>query len=149
MLRLVLASLHLLGLGVGLGAVWARASALSGPLDAPAVRRVLAADAWWGIAALIWLVTGLWRLLAGMEKTTGYYLSSHLFWTKMGTFLLIFALELRPIGTFTRWRRQVAGGGLPDTAGAPGIAVTSRVQAALVVAIVLVATAMARGFGAP
>ncbi len=149
MLRLVLASLHLLGLGVGLGAVWARASALAGPLDAPAVRRVLAADAWWGIAALIWLVTGLWRLLAGMEKPTGYYLASHLFWTKMGLFVLIFALELRPIGTFTRWRRQVARGGLPDTAGAAGIARTSRVQAALVVAIVLAATAMARGFGAP
>ncbi len=149
MLRLVLASLHLLGLGVGLGAAWARASALSGPLDAPAVRRVLAADAWWGIAALLWLVTGLWRLLAGVEKTTGYYLASPLFWTKMGLFLLIFALELRPIGTFTRWRRQVAAGGLPDTAGAAGIAATSRVQAVLVVVIVLVATAVARGFGAP
>jgi putative membrane protein len=147
-LRLVLASLHLLGLGVGLGAVWARASALSGPLDAPAVRRVLAADAWWGIAALIWLATGLWRLLAGVEKATGYYLSSHLFWTKMALFAVVFALEIRPIGTFTRWRRQVAAGGLPDTAGATAIAATSRVQAALVVAIVLVATAMARGFGA-
>lgn len=148
MTRLILAAVHLLGLGVGLGSVWARAAALSGPLDAAAVRRVLAADAWWGIAALVWLVTGLWRLLAGLEKTTGYYLSSHLFWTKMGLFLLIFALELRPIGTFTRWRREVAGGRLPDPAGAAGIAATSRVQAALVVAIVLVATAMARGFGA-
>ncbi len=149
MIRLVLASLHLLGLGVGLGAVWARASALSGPVDAPAVRRVLAADAWWGVAALIWLVTGLWRLLAGLEKATGYYLSSHLFWTKLGLFVLILVMEIRPIVTFTRWRRQVARGGLPDAAGATAIAATSRAQAFLVVAIVLAATAMARGFGAP
>lgn len=148
MTRVILATLHLLGLGVGLGSVWARASALSGPLDGPGVRRVLTADAWWGVAALLWLATGLWRLLAGMEKTTGYYLTSHLFWTKMGFFLLIFALEVRPIVTFTRWRRRVASGGLPDPAGAAGIAATSRVQAFLVVVIVLLATAMARGYGA-
>jgi putative membrane protein len=149
MTRVILAALHLLGLGVGLGSVWARAGALSAPLDAPGVRRVLTADGWWGIAALLWLGTGLWRLLAGMEKPTGYYLSSHLFWTKMGLFLVILALEVRPIVTFTRWRRRVASGGPPDPAGAAGIALTSRVQAFLVVAMVVLATVMARGFGTP
>jgi putative membrane protein len=148
MTRVLLATIHVLGLGIGLGAVWARGSALSAPLDGPGVRRVLTADAWWGVAALVWLVTGIWRLLAGMEKPTGYYMGSHLFWGKMALFALILLLELRPIATFTRWRRTVTAGGLPDTAGAAGLARTSRVQAFVLVAMVLAATAMARGFGA-
>lgn len=148
MTRLALATIHLLGLGIGLGAVWGRAAALSAPLDAPGVRRVLAADAWWAVAAFIWLSTGLWRLLAGVEKPVGYYTGSPLFWAKMAVFTLIFVLEFRPIAEFTRWRRTVARGGLPDAAAAAGIAATSRVQAGLVVLIVALATAMARGFGA-
>lgn len=149
MLRLLLAAFHLLGLGVGLGAVWARAAALSGPLDGPGMRRALAADAWWGVAALLWLGTGLWRLLAGVEKPTGFYLSNHLFWTKLGLFVLILALEIRPATVLTRWRLAGSRGGVPDTTPAAGMATTSRVQAFLVVAMVLVATAMARGVGAP
>lgn len=148
MLRLALAALHLLGLGVGLGAVWTRAGALAGPLDAPGIRRVLAADAWWGVAAALWLGTGLWRLLAGIEKATDYYLASHLFWGKMALFLLILALEVRPIVEFTLWRRAVKEGQGPDTSAARGIAATSRLQAVLVVLVVLVATALARGYGA-
>lgn len=147
MLRLILAAVHLLGLGIGLGAVWARAAALAGPLDGPGVRRALTADAWWGVAALAWLATGLWRLLAGLEKETGYYLGNHLFWAKMGLFLLIFVLELRPIAVLTRWRRAAAAGREPDTGGAARMAATSRLQAALVAVTVLVAVAMARGYG--
>ena len=43
----------------------------------------------WGIAAALWLVTGLLRAFAGLEKGTGFYLASPLFWTKMGLFLLV------------------------------------------------------------
>ena len=77
MLRITLAILHLVALGIGLGAVWARARALGErPLDRHSARRAFAADAWWGIAAVLWISTGLWRWLAGTEKATEYYLSS-------------------------------------------------------------------------
>ena len=146
-LRWLLAAVHLLGLGIGLGAVWARARALgSGELDIGAVRRVLTADAWWGIAALVWVASGLVRLLAGTEKPTGYYLHNHAFWGKMALFVAIVLLEIRPIVTFGRWRALVRRGEMPP-APAGALARVSYIQAALVVLMVLAATAMARGLG--
>ncbi|MGH7676134.1 MAG: DUF2214 family protein, partial [Gemmatimonadales bacterium] len=73
-------------------------------------------------------------------------LQNHMFWTKMTLFVAIVALEMRPMLTKTRWRRAVARGELPDTGAALGLARISVLQAALVVLMVLAATAMARGF---
>ncbi len=83
-IRWLLAAVHLLALGVGLGAVWARGRALQAPLDVPALRRVFSADTWWGIAAVLWIGTGLVRAFGGYEKGAFYYLHNHLFWAKMG-----------------------------------------------------------------
>ena len=148
MLRSLLAAVHLLALGIGLGAVWARGRALREPLDAQGFRRVFEADAWWGVAAILWLVTGLWRLLAGTEKATAYYMVNHLFWGKMVLFVLILALELAPMIALIRWRRMVTAGQAPDASRAAGYARTSFIEAFLVALMVLVATAMARGYGA-
>ncbi len=92
MLRLVLAAAHLIALGIGLGSVWARARALRaaardgaagaalaagdltpGGLSPERLRPAFEADNWWGVAAVLWLGTGLWRALAGTEKTPSYY----------------------------------------------------------------------------
>lgn len=148
MLRWLLAAIHLLALGIGLGAVWARGRALRQPLDARGFRRVFEADAWWGIAGLLWLVTGLWRWLAGTEKPGAYYVSNHVFWLKMALFIAIVLLELSPMMALAGWRRQVAAGQLPDVTRAGRLARISAVQAGLVVLMVLAATAMARGYGA-
>lgn len=148
MVRWLLAAVHLLALGIGLGSVWSRARLLGAPtLDDPTLRRALAADAWWGVAAILWVGSGLWRLLAGTEKTTAYYLGSHAFWTKMALFAAILVLESTPIVTLGAWRRQLARGETPDLRAAPGMARTSYVQAVLLVLMVLAATAMARGLG--
>jgi putative membrane protein len=147
-LRWLLAAVHLLALGIGLGAVWARARSLGGrELDLGAVRRVLTADAWWGVAALLWVATGLVRLLAGTEKPTGYYLHNHAFWAKMALFIAILLLEIRPIVTFGRWRAAVRRGELPSLVPAAALARVSYIQAVLAVLMVLAATAMARGLG--
>jgi len=149
MLRWVLASLHLLALGIGLGAVWARGRGLGRELDPSGLRRVFAADAWWGGAAGLWIGTGIWRLLGGLEKSTSYYLQNHVFLTKMGLLVLILVLEIRPMMTLMRWRRAAATGQAVDTAAAGYLATISYVQVALVVLMVFAATAMARGIGAP
>jgi putative membrane protein len=148
LLRWILAALHLLGLGVGLGAVWARGLNLLSPLTTEHLRAVFRADNLWGLAAVLWISTGLWRFLAGSEKSTGYYLQNHVFLTKMGLFLLILALEIAPMLTLIRWRRLVAAGQPVDPAGARRMATISFIQAGLVVLMVFAATAMARGIGA-
>jgi putative membrane protein len=150
MLRLILAAMHLIALGIGLGAVWQRATALNGPLDRAAMVRAFRADTWWGIAAALWIATGLWRLLAGTEKATTYYMHNDVFFTKMAFLVIILLLEAGPMITLIRWR-QIAGRGTsawnPNPAEARRIARVSYIEAALVVAMVFAAVAMARGYG--
>jgi putative membrane protein len=141
------AALHLFGLGVGLGAVWARARALGGPLDPVGLRRVFYADGWWGVAAAIWIGTGLVRVIGGLEKDMDYYLQNHVFWGKMALLLGILVLEVPPMVTLIRWRVLLARGEMPDTRPAGRFARISYVQAILVLLMVLAATAMARGIG--
>jgi len=148
MLRLVLAWLHLLALGVGPAAVWGRARALRAwlrdPADDRAITRVFTADSWWGIAAIVWLVTGLWRLLASTEKSTSYYLGNHVFYGKMIMFATVLAIEFSPMMTLIKWRMKRAE---PNPHDAHRIEVTSYVECGIVVVIVLFAVAMARGLG--
>jgi putative membrane protein len=149
LIRWLFAAVHLLALGVGLGAVWARGRALRGQLDAAGLRRVFYADSWWGVAALLWIGTGLVRAFGGLEKGTAYYLGNHLFWGKMSLLVLILLLELGPMIALVRWRMEVGRGIQPDTRAAPAFARISFVQAVLVMLMVLAATGMARGYGVP
>jgi len=148
LVRWLFAALHLLALGIGLGAIWARARALRAPLDAPAgLRRVFYADTWWGIAAIVWIGTGLTRLLAGLEKGTSYYVHNDFFLAKMALLVLILILELWPMMTLIRWRIQLGRGETVGTGAAAAIARISTIQAILIILMVLAATAMARGLG--
>jgi len=143
----LVSSLHLLALAIGLPAVFLRGRALKGRLDAEGLRRLLAADAVWGIAAVLWVATGVLRAFGGLEKGTEFYLRSPLFWTKMALFATILLLEIRPMLTFIRWRRAL-GRGLPvDTSGAPMLYTLNHIELAIVVLMVFVASFMARGIG--
>jgi putative membrane protein len=147
MLRWMLAGSHLLALGMGLGGVWARGRALRGPLDVPGLRRVFVADNWWGVAAALWIATGLVRLLSTLEKGRDYYFHNAFFHAKMTLFLIVFLLEVRPMIALIKWRGIVRRGRLPDTAPAAAFARISALQAVLIVLMVFAATAMARGLG--
>ncbi len=138
---------HLLALGIGLGAVWARGLALRFPLGPDRLRRVFHADTWWGIAAIIWITTGLVRAFGGLEKGTAYYLHNHYFLLKMGLLVVILALEVWPMVTLIKWRVRTARGIAIDYSPAGAFARISFVQAGLVGCMVLAATAMARGYG--
>ncbi|MCY7379303.1 MAG: DUF2214 family protein [Gemmatimonadaceae bacterium] len=146
--RLVLAWLHLLALSVGLAGVWSRARALRDslhdPADQRALRRAFVGDAWWGVAIVLWLSTGLWQLFGSTEKSTSYYFGNHVFYLKMTLFLAILALEIWPMMTLMRWRTKKA---LPNPRDAGRIEVISYVECALVVAMVFTAVSMARGYG--
>src|SRR3712207_197875 len=124
MLRLTLAWLHLIALGIGLWAVLARGQALrEAARELPgtaALRRAFLADAHWGAAAALWLGTGLWRYLGSTEKTTDYYDSNHIFLTKMALFVIVVLLEIWPMITLIRWRQAIGKAGAAASAGAAG-----------------------------
>jgi putative membrane protein len=150
-IRWLLAVVHLLALGIGLGAIWVRAGALRelGRRGGGSLRTVFTADTWWMVALTLWLVTGLIRAIAGLEKPGAYYLHNQLFWVKMTLAAAVYIIELWPMAILIQWGIWVGKGRPVDTRLAPRLATMSYVQAALLVGIVLTAAAMARGFGVP
>jgi putative membrane protein len=151
MLRVTLAATHLIALGLGLGAVVTRGNALREPVSTSSLRRALRADGAWGLAAALWLATGLWRLLGETEKATSYYLHNSFFVTKMLLFVAILALEIWPMVMLIKWRRALQRSNLMQHIVAPAtarrIATISHIEALLIVLMVFAASAMARGFG--
>jgi putative membrane protein len=127
--------------------VFLRGRALEGALDEDGLRRLLAADNVWGLAAVLWIVTGLLRAFGGLEKGTEFYLQSRLFWVKMALFASVLLLEIRPMVTFIRWRARLARGQSVDTSSARSLYTINHVELAIVVLLVFVASLMARGFG--
>jgi putative membrane protein len=145
----LVSALHVLGFGLGLGSVFVRARAFGRvPFDAAARKTALVADGVWGISALVLVPTGLARAFAGLEKGSAFYLASHGFLLKISFVILVFAIELWPMITLIRWRIADAKGQPVDVTRAPAFAILSYVEAALLVVIVVLASLMARGFGA-
>lgn len=153
----VTAALHYFALAIGFASVVARGNSLRALLRASAVERkeilkgLFLADTIWGIAALLWMVSGLLRAFGGLEKGTAYYLANHLFLFKLGLFLFIFALEIPPMITFIKWRISVKKGHVPvkvdNKTFLQRLWLMNFVECVLVVVIILVASFMARGFG--
>ena len=145
--RWILAALHLIALGSGLGAVWARARCLSGVVTSAGLREALYADTWWGVSAVLWIATGALRAFGGFEKGTQYYSHNSLFLAKMSMLLAILLLELSPMIGLIRWRMALRRGETVDTSSGRRFAIISTIQPVLVLFMVLAAAGMARGFG--
>jgi putative membrane protein len=147
MVSALFSALHLLALGIGLPSVFLRGRALSGHLDDTGLKRLFRADTAWGIAAALWVVTGLARAFGGLEKGSQFYLSSSLFWLKMALLVAVVLLEIWPMVTFIRWRGTLRRGSVVDVAPAGRLYAVNQLQLGIVVVMVFVASFMARGFG--
>jgi putative membrane protein len=120
---------------------------LRGPLDPAGLRRVFRADTLWGVAAALWLSTGLLRAFGGLEKGSAYYLNNPVFWGKMSLFLLVLGLEIAPMVALIRWRSETRQGRPIDTSRAALFARISTVETVIVALMVFAAAALARGLG--
>ena len=145
----ILSALHVLALGLGLGSVFMRGRFLRALRAGPEPRflnALFAADTLWGIAAALWLVTGLGRAFGRVEKAPDFYLRNGFFWVKMTLFVSVVALEIWPMLTFIRWRvARKKDRPLPDLDRLRRLVVVNDLETALVVLIPFVAAAMARG----
>jgi putative membrane protein len=144
-LRYFISTIHILTFGLGVASIWMRASALRRLKDESGLNDVFFADNLWALAAFLWLLTGLWRAFGGLEKGGDYYLGSAAFLVKMVLFVLVFALELRPMMTLIKWRSRQRKKEPIDISVAASLARTSYIELLLLVPIVMMATAMARG----
>jgi putative membrane protein len=150
LLRALVAALHFVALGIGLGALFVRGLRLRdlrrAPADAARLPELFGADSLWGVAAALWIATGLLRAFAGLEKATAFYLRNGFFYVKMALFAAVFALEIVPMLTFISWRRARAGGATPWASAPIGRLVRlNDVELALVLLIPFAAALMARG----
>ncbi|MFN0179601.1 MAG: DUF2214 family protein [Gemmatimonadales bacterium] len=144
----ILSTMHLFALAIGLPGIFLRARWLGAvQKDPAALAGVFRADNAWGIAAALWLVTGLARAFGPFEKGEAFYLHSGAFWLKMTLFALVVALEVWPMITLIKWRRAQAKKLPIDLSIAPKLQLVSRIELALTCAMPFVASAMARGVG--
>jgi putative membrane protein len=146
-LSYLLATLHVLTFGIGFYAIWSRTNALKKLKDVSGLNEVFKADNLWGLAALLWIATGLWRAFGGLAKGTDYYLHSSTFIAKMAVFLLVFIIEIKPMVTLIRWRIRKRKNETIDFSSARLLSRLSQIELGLVIIIVFLATAMARGIG--
>lgn len=146
-LSYIIATLHILTFGIGFYGIWCRANALKKLKDVSGLDDVFKADNFWGLAALLWITTGLWRAFGGLEKGSDYYLHSTAFITKMALFVLVFIIELKPMIILIKWRNQQRKHQPIDFSSARQLALLSHIELGLITIIVCLATAMARGIG--
>ena len=140
----LLSAIHLLTLALGLGAVVWRGRALASPLDDRGWGNVLAADTAWGIAAGLWIASGVARLFFGGKEPV-FYTHNGFFWIKMALFAAVFLLELAPMIAFIRVRAARRRGQPPPPLPLARFQRINAIEVALVITIVVMATFMARG----
>ncbi|MEO8505087.1 MAG: DUF2214 family protein [Acidobacteriota bacterium] len=146
----VFSALHVLALAIGFSSVLARGRRLRdlrrSPADPVALAGVLRADSFWGLAALLWIVTGLTRAFGHIEKTSDFYLHNGFFWVKMALFGTVLLLETIPMTTLIRWRiEKPRGGARIANANLAMLIALNDAQTVLVLVIPFVAAMMARG----
>jgi len=140
----LLSAVHVLTLALGLGGVVVRGRALGGRLDDAGWKRLLAADTAWGVAAGLWLASGVARVFFG-GKEPGFYWHNGFFWVKLALFGAVFLLELAPMITFIRVRAARGRGAPLPRFSVEAYRRINAIEVALVVTIVFVAAFMARG----
>jgi len=143
-----LAYLHHLGIGVLVVCLAMETALVREPVGQNLFIRLARIDAGTGFAAMVILFAGIGRVLYGL-KGAEFYISNHVFWTKMVLFVLAALASIPVTVNILKWRRAAA----EDAAFQPASGQLRRVRMhinaewALLLMIPLAAVLMARGFG--
>ncbi|MFB2875721.1 DUF2214 family protein [Floridanema aerugineum] len=98
----IVAYLHYLGFMLAFAALTVEIFNLKTEITLDEAKRVAFADAAYGAAATMILITGILRVLY-FGKETDYYLSNPFFYAKIGVFIIVSLLSLYPTYTFLTW----------------------------------------------
>jgi putative membrane protein len=116
-------------------------------MNARVVERLLRVDMIYGIAAGLVLFSGLARTYWGI-KGGAWYWSNGLLHLKLGMFVAVGLMSIKPTMMFRRWNKELkATGALPDDAQVRDARKWVMIQAHIIALIPLAAVFLARGFG--
>jgi putative membrane protein len=114
-------------------------------MNAKIVERLAVVDRIYGIAAGAVLLTGLARTWWGV-KGASWYWHQPLLHLKLGLFIAVGLMSIKPTLMFIRWRRALrAGGALPAEAEVKTARKWVMIQAHIIAVIPLAAVFLARG----
>jgi len=148
LLDATLAFLHFTAILLVAGFLVAEAMLLRGDLGARDISALVRSDIGFAASAVLALATGLARVFFG-AKGAAFYADDPLFWAKLGLFLAIGLISIRPTLAFLRWRRaarDAAGFSVP-AAETKSARRTVLVELHLLALLPLAAVLMARGIG--
>lgn len=115
--------------------------------NAKVVRRLVTVDRIYLIGLAAVLLTGLARIFWGV-KGSAYYWGDWLLHLKLGLFLVVVLLAIRPALTYRRWQRELdASGALPPAGEINAMRKQAFLAAHVIAVIPIVAAFLARGFG--
>ena len=142
---LILASLHHLLFLAIIAMLATESTLLRGRIDAATIGRLAGVDLGYGLCAMALLAVGFARLKWGI-KGMDFYLHNPWFHAKIGCFLLVGLLSIRPTLAFLRWRKALRADPafVPEAAQVTSLARLVRIELALLAAIVVLAAMMAR-----
>lgn len=117
-------------------------------MNARVVQRLGRLDLIYGIAAVLVLLSGLARTYWGY-KGGGWYWTNWLLHLKLGMFVVVALMSIKPTMMYRRWRRELAAtGALPGDAQITDARKWVMIQAHIIAIIPIAAVFLARGFGA-
>ncbi len=117
-------------------------------MNARVVERLVRVDLIYGIAAVLVLASGLARTYWGF-KGGGWYWTNWLLHLKIGMFVVVALMSIKPTLMYRRWRRELrATGALPGDAQITDARKWVMIQAHIIAIIPIAAVFLARGFGA-
>lgn len=145
---LTLSVLHFVLIFVLVGVLGTEAGLVHERMDGMQANRVAVLDRSYGAAAGLLLVVGFLRVFYG-AKGAAFYLQNPVFWAKIAAFALIVALSILPTVKFIAWHRRARKepGFRPVAADVRSVRRLIMAQAAVLAAIPLLASVIARGYG--
>ncbi|KRC76309.1 hypothetical protein D3C87_345480 [compost metagenome] len=96
---------HYLAIFVLVVVLTAEAVLLRPDLTAGSVKRLVIYDRFYGVSAIVVLITGVLRLTAGV-KGAAFYMSNPWFHAKISLFVVIALCSIPPTLAFLRWAKQ-------------------------------------------
>jgi putative membrane protein len=144
----LVAYLHYAAILLVAGFLVAEAMLLRGELGQRDLAALVRSDVAYGLSAILVLATGLARVFYG-AKGAAFYGDNPVFWVKVGLFLAVGLISIRPTVVFARWRRAArAGAGFSvPAAEVRGARRYVLVELHLLALVPLAAVLMARGIG--